>query len=308
VSNNNRKSQKTGMTGRKIEQAARLIRQHSRMFMCPLCSASMTMNESNSLICSNRHCFDLSKRGYIHLLSRTAKPTKYDKEVFEARQAICRSGFFDEVIEQVRDIVRRETGDTRANPIHILDVGCGEGSHLAGLVTSLGIKTEREVVGVGMDISKDGIHLASREYPGLIWCVADLAQSPFADKQFDVILNIFTPSNYAEFTRVLRDDGILIKIVPGTGYLRELRAAFYGQTDRQTYSNDHVVRHFRSHFHPVETLRIHYDKRLDQTNLKHLIHMTPLSWGTTEENLEKALHSGVSHVTVDVTVMVGRKK
>jgi 23S rRNA (guanine745-N1)-methyltransferase len=293
---------------KKIERAARLIRQHSRMFMCPLCGAGMNMNESNSLICSNRHCFDLSKHGYIHLLSRTAKPTKYGKAVFEARQAMCRSGFFDEVIEQVRDIVRRETGDTRSAPVRILDVGCGEGSHLAGLVTNLGMTAEREVVGVGMDLSKDGIHLAAREYPGLIWCVADLAQSPFADKQFDVILNILSPSNYAEFTRMLRDDGILIKVVPGPGYLRELRALFYGQTDRQTYSNDHVVSHFRSHFHPVETLHIRCVKRLDQTSLTHLIHMTPLSWGTTEENLEKALHAGVSHVTVDVAVMVGKKK
>jgi 23S rRNA (guanine745-N1)-methyltransferase len=291
---------------KKIERAARLFRQHSGMFRCPLCSAGMNMNESNSLICTNRHCFDLSKHGYIHLLSRTARTTKYGKAVFESRQAMCRNGFFDEVIEQIRDIVSRETKDTRT--LRILDVGCGEGSHLAGLTTSLGMTAERAIVGVGMDLSKDGIHLAAREYPGLIWCVADLARSPFADKQFDVILNILSPSNYTEFTRMLRDDGLLIKVVPGPDYLQELRALFYEQTDRHAYSNDHVVSHFRSHFPLVQTFHIRCGKRLDQTSLTHLIHMTPLSWGTAEENLEKALHAGISYVTVDIAVLVGKKQ
>lgn len=34
----------------------------------------------------------------------------------------------------------------------------------------------------------------------------------------------------------------------------------------------------------------------------------PLSWGTTEENIENALQSGTSSVTIDITVVVGRKK
>ncbi|MBN2909644.1 methyltransferase domain-containing protein [Polycladomyces sp. WAk] len=257
------------------------------------------------MICSTGHCFDLSKYGYIHLLPRPVKPAKYDKAMFESRHVICRSGFFSELVEQIRDIVRNGIGNTHKR-INVLDAGCGEGSHLADLVKGLGL-TDAEVLGVGMDISKYGIRIASREYPGLIWCVADLAQSPFMDQQFDVILNIFSPSNYSEFARMLHDDGVLIKIVPGRDYLKELRNIFYGQTDKQSYSNERVVTHFRQHFRLVDTRQIRYSRRLNPTDLKHLIYMTPLSWGTTEKNIQRVLQMGISSVTIDVTMVVGKK-
>jgi 23S rRNA (guanine745-N1)-methyltransferase len=157
-------------------------------------------------------------------------------------------------------------------------------------------------------ISKDAIRIASREYPGLIWCVSDLAHSPFMDKQFDVILSIFSPANYTEFTRMLHDDGILIKIVPGKDYLKELRSVFYGQSDRQSYSNEHVIAHFSKHFNLMNTRQIQYCKRLDPTELKHLIRMTPLSWGKTEKTMQKVLQSNISFATIDITVVVGKKR
>lgn len=272
---------------KKIELAKSVIRRHSHIFMCPLCRATMNMNGSNSLLCSNSHCFDLSKYGYIHLLSSPVRRTKYDKKMFESRHGVCRSGFFTEMMKQIRHIVSNEAGNTKR--INVLDVGCGEGSHLADLVKRLR-SVGSEVLGVGIDISKDAVRIASREYPGLIWCVADLAHSPFRDKQFDVILSNFSPSNYSEFARILHDDGVLIKIVPGRDYLKELRTVLYGQIDKQTYSNEHVVTHFSKHFNLVKTRQIQYVKRINPTELKDLIRMTPLSWGTTGENIQKALN------------------
>jgi 23S rRNA (guanine745-N1)-methyltransferase len=178
---------------------------------------------------------------------------------------------------------------------------------LADLVKDFSLNSF-EVLGVGIDISKEGIRIASREYPGLIWCVADLVQSPFIDKQFDVILSIFSPSNYSEFARMLHDGGLLIKIVPGRDYLKELRTVFYNQTDRQVYSNEQVVTYFSKHFNLVDARQIQYSKSLDPTDLQNLIHMTPLSWGTTEEKIQSALQSGLSFVTIDVTVVVGKKR
>jgi 23S rRNA (guanine745-N1)-methyltransferase len=215
------------------------------------------------------------------------KPTKYDKKLFESRHAICRSGFFEGMIQQIGHIIRNERVNKKTKRLNILDVGCGEGSHLAELVNDLN-STGSEVLGIGTDISKDSIRIASREYPGLIWCVSDLAHSPFMDKQFDVILSIFSPANYTEFTRMLHDDGILIKIVPGKDYLKELRSVFYGQSDRQSYSNEHVIAHFSKHFNLMNTRQIQYCKRLDPTELKHLIRMTPLSWGKNGKNDAKS--------------------
>lgn len=293
---------------KRIETAVKIIRDHSHLFMCPLCDAAMHVNDRKSLVCSNQHCFDLAKSGYINLISGSVRPTKYDKKMFQSRQAICESGFFDQMIECVLQTVRDDIRNKNAKQYNILDAGCGEGSHLADLVKGLSLTTPCEVMGVGLDISKEGCLLASRKYPGLIWCVADLARSPFMKRQFDVIVNILSPSNYMQFSRMLRDDGILIKIVPGSDYLKELRQAFYGQTARQTYSNEDVIRHFDLHFSTVVTRQIQYRKDLDQNSLQHLICMTPLSWGTAEENLQNALQSGMSSVTVDLNVLAGKKK
>ena len=90
---------------------------------------------------------------------------------------------------------------------------------------------------MGIDISKEGITMASKAYFGIIWCVADLTNFPLMNEQFDVIINILSPSNYEEFARVLKDDGILIKVVPGNSYLKELRDIFYGEANKREYSN-----------------------------------------------------------------------
>ncbi|OUM84727.1 MAG: hypothetical protein BAA01_06040 [Bacillus thermozeamaize] len=276
--------------------------------MCPLCGTALKGSRPNSLICANRHCFDLSKPGYVHLLARPARPTKYGQQLFESRLAICRSGFFHGIVERIHKIITYQMGNIRTEGIHILDAGCGEGSLLAELTTGLNHTSDGDVLGVGMDIAKAGIRIASREYPGLIWCVADLARSPFMDKAFDVILNILSPSNYSEFSRMLDDDGILIKIAPGSEYLKELRTLFFGQSGKQAYSNQHVVTHFCRHFNLIDKQHVQYRKRLDQTLLTHLINMTPLSWGATEGNLQQALQSGISFVTVDATILVGKKQ
>lgn len=42
--------------------------------------------------------------------------------------------------------------------------------------------------------------------------LADLTNLPFADESLSVILNIFTPSNYAEFHRVLTENGGSLKL------------------------------------------------------------------------------------------------
>ncbi|WP_377570392.1 hypothetical protein [Paenibacillus farraposensis] len=47
-----------------------------------------------------------------------------------------------------------------------------------------------------------------------LWYVADLAHCPFASQQFDGILKILSPSNYAEFTRVLTEEGCILKVIP----------------------------------------------------------------------------------------------
>ena len=162
------------------------------------------------------------------------------------------------------------------------------GAHLSAILRKL--REQRmvpDVLGVGMDIAKEGIVTAAKTSPDPIWCVADLSQSPFADQQFDYILNILSPSNYSEFRRLLTSDGMLVKVIPGSMYLQELRALFYTGTGKETYSNDGTMELFIRHFERIEFDELRYRVILDSNQMKQLIHMTPLSWSISPEVIER---------------------
>lgn len=276
------------------------------VFRCPICTGTMKMDNLKSLICINNHCFDLSKYGYINMLLKTSK-TKYDKQMFISRRTIYKSGFFDPLIEEISQLIIQNTKD-KNQPIKILDAGCGEGYHLSSIKEKVLQDSPQDVVAVGIDISKEAVIIAAKEYRGNIWCVADLANCPFASEQFDIILNILSPSNYSEFQRMLADDGIIIKVIPNSNYLQELRTIFYEKTAKEYYSNDDTRELFEKNLDLLDIRSVHYNVPIDYEKLKHLIYMTPLSWGTNQKNIEKVLKSNIDTITIDLAVLIGKKK
>lgn len=288
------------------ERIKERIKVNIDMFRCPVCGNKMTMDGLKSVVCLRNHCFDLSKNGYINMLLHPVK-TDYDKNMFAARQNICAGGFFDRMIEAIEGCIIKEVSNKEFAEIKILDIGCGEGSHLARLVNGLQDKLSVPVQAVGIDISKGGIQIAAKKYTNIIWCVANLAQIPFFDKQFHVLLNIFSPANYAEFNRIIKEDGVLVKVVPGNNHLQELRSAFYGKTDESTYSNKRVVEIFENSFAVSEIKQIQYNVSLEGMNVEHLVKMTPLSWGVAPDKIQKILYTGMDSVTVDLVVILGKK-
>ncbi|MFM1651992.1 putative RNA methyltransferase [Brevibacillus sp. B_LB10_24] len=285
--------------------SAGLIAAHEGMFHCPICHSPMKLEDGKSLQCSRRHSFDLSRRGYVNFLSRPAKG-KYDKPLFESRMQICNSGFFEPLHERISERIAQE-GSFNSELIIIADAGCGEGSHLARIREKLIHKMSAPLLGVGTDISKEGIDLAAREHPQVIWCVADIARPPFAVGQFSLLLNMLSPSNYAEFQRILADDGMLIKVIPGSGYLQELRSLLYGQTNRRGDDEADTEARFREHFALVDRESVRYSITLDPSSIRHLVRMTPLSWGADEERLQKVKEMNELEVTIHLIVLYGKK-
>ncbi|NLB89167.1 MAG: methyltransferase domain-containing protein [Syntrophomonadaceae bacterium] len=267
----------------------------------------MKIENLKSLICTNNHCLDISRYGYVNMLLKPAK-IKYNKEMFASRRIICNSGFFDPLIEQISHLIIAKAGPEN-NLIKILDAGCGEGHHLASIREKIKLNNPYNIVAVGLDISKEAVLIGAKEYKENIWCVADLANCPFADGQFDFILNILSPSNYVEFQRLLADDGLVIKVIPNSNYLQELRKVYYEKTEKENYSNDETKELFEKNLKLLDIKHVNYNVPIDNENLKHLINMTPLSWGTSEETIEKVLDSSsINNITVDLTILIGEMK
>jgi 23S rRNA (guanine745-N1)-methyltransferase len=286
--------------------SAQYVSDFESMFKCPICDSSMKVFELKSLVCVNDHTFDFTKQGYINLLTHPLK-TKYGKELFESRRnLIAESGFFEPLCEAIAETIKKQAV-LKNEPLFILDSGCGEGSHLSNICDRVRADFHETVTGVGIDISKEGIFVAAKNYSSKIWCVADLANTPFKEKQFNVILNILSPSNYAEFDRLLKDDGLVIKVVPQSGYLKELREFFYDKPEMQSYSNVETVDRFNENFHNVECSRIRYTMNLDNPFLHSLVQMTPLTWATTQERINSFLERDSAEITIDFDLLIGRK-
>lgn len=283
-------------------KSATFVSGFQSIFKCPICESSMNVHGLKSLICSNKHTFDFTKQGYINLVPHPLK-TRYGKELFEARRKlIAADDFFAPLSMAISEVIKKQN-DIKKETLFILDMGCGEGSHLSNICDI--VSTDLDVTGVGIDLSKEGIFVASKNYSNKIWAVADIANAPFKDTQFDVILNILSPSNYQEFKRLLKDDGLLVKVVPQSGYLMELRG-FFLEPEKQSYSNADTVERFNEKFQVVGTSRLTYTVTLEKPSIESLIQMTPLTWSMPNEKIKSFLEMDSVEITVDLEILIGK--
>ena len=282
---------------KKIESSKHFLLEHLDLFQCPVCGEKFQEVKGNSIVCIQNHQFDLSKKGTLHLLSKGGQ-NEYDREMLSSRKSLAESGFFQPLLDEVFQYI-----DYPKTAV-VLDVGCGEGSHLHYL-TAKGLTGLK----IGFDISKDAIQLATAHfYEDAFWCVADLAHSPFAAEKFDVILNIFSPSHYQEFERLLKKEGKIIKVVPDADYLIELREKVYEfDESKQEYENENVVNLFKEHYSDCVHKHVKYTVELTEETAKWLVEMTPLTWGASKEAMEKIAKHPLKSVTVAVSILIGTK-
>lgn len=263
----------------------------------------MTVVDSKSLVCSQNHTFDFTKQGYVNLMTHPSK-SQYNQELFEARhKVIIESHLYAMMHEKITNVLRDYTGPLD-KPFMVVDLGCGEGSHLQKILDGCMIPT---MTGIGLDISKEGIVMAAKRYKNPIWLVGDLAKSPLQDHSFHVILNILSPSNYEEFKRILAPNGLVIKVVPRSNYLKELREAIFDREEKKNYSNDKTVSLFKKHFQLIDMVHLNYSKNLSRDELINLVGMTPLAWSSDKAHIEAFLNRENTEITVDLDILVGSK-
>lgn len=264
------------------------MQQNESIFTCPICDGHVDVKGEGAVVCAGNHSFDVAKQGYINFMTKPVQ-SMYSKELFEARHDIISSGLYDELQNRLAEL---------AIGSHFLDTGCGEGSHLARITAK-----KNGATGIGIDIAKEGIMAAAKFYPGFIWCVGDLAKSPYNRESFDTIFNILSPANYDEFKRLLKPKGKVIKVVPHEGYLKELRQQAFAHSEKENYSNEQTVTRFQESFQHVEVERLTYTKPLSQELVPKLLEMTPMGW-----HIENRNDIVLTEITIDVMVLIGSRE
>lgn len=276
---------------KKIDRGRLFLQAHQQLFACPICRQRF-FAANNGLVCANRHRFDLSKKGTLFFLDHAVK-TDYDQSMFMPRQRMIQGGMYQPVLSVIKD--QLSTTD------NVLDVGCGEGSFLNQLIS------EPTQTAIGFDIAKEGINLATNQKVPAFWCVADLTNLPFAQQSFDTVLNIFSPSNYEEFNRILKKGGQLIKVVPAENYLKELRRAFYpNDPSKQQYSNQRVVDKFMTHYPSATRQRVTQVFGIPEALQQDLLAMSPLEWAAEEARKAELRATPLQEITVDVDILIAK--
>lgn len=262
-------------------------------FACPICQSALVL-EGTSFKCPQKHSYDLAKFGYVNLAPQVKQSQDYDKANFQNRQLILQAGFYQHILDKLQDLIQSSQAQT------ILDIGCGEGYYSRCLQENFPNKTF-----YAFDISKDSIQLAAKSEPAwqVNWFVGDLARLPLQTDSVELILDIFSPANYAEFSRVLKDSGLIIKVIPTENHLKEIRHLVQEQLQKKDYSNQDILNHFEQHCQIVSSETVSLTKTITDAEKKALLAMTPLLFHIDQSKID---WSRLTEITIEARVVVGQ--
>lgn len=248
------------------------------MYRCPICNEPLSRAEK-IYQCPNRHCYDISKRGYVNLLPPKSSVPGDNKEMVLARRDFLNAGFYAPFSEAVNHMIFHAADERNrdSSTLNLLDAGCGEGYYTS--------RFPAQSVW-GADISKEAVDHACRrsvQAAKASYCVASVFHLPYCNAVFDGAVSLFAPICAPELNRVLKEDGFVIVGAPAKEHLMELKAAIYDET----YENDEIPPEI-SGFTLAKVDKIRYNMNItDSSMITALFSMTPYAFHTPKEGIAR---------------------
>ena len=268
----------------------------SEWLRCPNCFLPLSPAGPLTLHCGAGHSFDANKRGYVSLVAGGARRLVGDSTAMvDARALFLATGWYEPLRDRLAGRVAAE------NPTRVLDVGCGTGYYLQGVLTR-----SPDVCALGMDLSPVAVARTVSGRGNIDGLVADVwSPLPVRDASADVVLNVFAPRNPSEFHRVLREDGILVVVVPQATHLQELRAAGLA-LDVPPNKGDQLSETLSPSFELETRDELSSSLRLDPAQASALIGMGPSAHHTDADAVAQQL-SGLQTVTASFELLGYRR-
>lgn len=274
------------------------------MLICPVCGGRLRQNE-HSYCCEKHHTYDISRSGYVNLLTANSKHSKMpgdDKLMVEARRKFLEQGYYAPLARAVGGILTEICQDQKWQSPAILDIGCGEGYYTA--LTAESLKESGVVPSItGVDISKVALDKAAKRCKKAVFAVASAFHLPIADAGCHIAMNLFAPYCGEEILRVLKPQGRLLLVIPGEGHLWELKQAVYDQPYKNQVK-DFALEGFLLERHDHIGGDMHLRCREDIANL---FKMTPYYYKTSAENQRRLDRLDTLSVRMEFEVLTYRK-
>jgi 23S rRNA (guanine745-N1)-methyltransferase len=294
-----------------------------QQLLCPHCRASLAKQapRSSSLTCANHHSFDVAREGFVNLLpGEGSRGFMGDSlEMLQARRRFLGAGHYAPLTALLAGKVASLLGSNAAarscfGSLCVLEVGCGEGHHLAGVRDHLvGLRDHLKSLGAplsfwGMDLSRDGVRLATRHGEDLQLFVADLkAGLPMVSGSVSLLLDIFAPRNPEEFARLVAPGGSLLVVIPAPDHLQEGREPL-GLIGIQEEKQAAVAEQMGNAFSPVSTESLRIPLKLQGSDLADLVAMTPNHHHADAEQVARIGEQGGMALTASFILLEYRRK
>ncbi len=266
------------------------------LFQCPICGLPL-QPQAASYQCDNHHNFDVAKEGYVNLLppnQRHSKAPGDSKEMILSRKNFLSRRYYEPLAAAISQMVARYVADIPN--LNILDAGCGEGYYVGYLQKQL----DRRGDYYGIDISKEAIRYAAKQYRAVTFAVASIAHVPVQAASVNCILNVFAPRNNAEFARIAAQASLLLVVSPAVNHLLELRRLIYEQVKPYgTLARDE----FAPYFSLIDSQAVQYQMTLaNSDDIGNLLQMTPFYWRTSPEKRTSLL--ALEQLTTEVAFSI----
>lgn len=270
------------------------------LFICPVCKENL-QKDNKSYKCVNNHNFDCSKSGYVNLLrSQQSKDKKHgdDKVMVKARRNFLEKGFYNEFCDSIAEIACKYLNDGET----LLDAGCGECFYTYNIKDKLE-RCNKHCKIAGIDISKNALDIAGKRGDGVERAVASIFEIPCADKSCNMIVNVFAPCCQSEYSRILRDGGILIKAVPLEKHLWSLKKCVYDNT----YENEPIEKFLNGYELLEEKILKNTIELPTNEDITNLFMMTPYYYKTGENDFNKLKSVDALNVETEFAILVYKK-
>ncbi|MFG2732278.1 putative RNA methyltransferase [Streptomyces canus] len=237
------------------------------LLRCPTCRTRHLDPDRGALRCPVGHTFDIARHGYASLLTGSRATSGDDAAMVQARSRFLSTGAY----APIREVGARLAADAVSDQATIVDVGCGTGYYLAGVLDQL-----PGACGLGLDTSVRALRSAARAHGRAAAVAWDVFRPfPLADGVTDVVLDVFAPRNPAEFHRVLRPTGRLIVVRPTERHLAELRGRLPAMVTIDPAKEQRLHRALDPFFEAAASEQVEYPATLTRREALDLIAMTP---------------------------------
>ena len=99
--------------------------------------------------------------------------------------------------------------------------------------------------------------------------------------------------------------GLLIKVIPTSQHVQEIRKKVAGQLQKQDYSNQDILDHFETSFEILEQKEVTVTYPINEIQKEALIGMTPLLFHINQEEID---WSDLTEITISATILIGKSK